>query len=712
MILSFNASGLINNALLLLFLALLSDSFPIKNRTVMPVYKKTLLGLFSGLITIAIMLNSWNFGPGIILDTRSILLSLSGFFFGLVPTLMAISITIVYRLFLGGPGMWSGIGIILTSGGIGLAWRRLRGQRTNLPSQGELLALGIIVHLAMMLCVLILPWSLAIAVLRQIFIPIMLVYPLTTLLIGRLIVNREKRQQNELALRESADKFRRLFQEDSAIKVIIEPQSMKIVEANNAAVQFYGWPITEILQIPIYKFIDKPTSQFQKDLADVLAKKQSQFECRIRLADGSIRDITTHNSRIYIDGKVFIHSIIQDISDRKQAETEQKKLTAQLFQAQKMESVGRLAGGVAHDFNNMLSLILGYCELAIHKTDSSDPRFGELQEIKRAAEKSAEITQQLLAFARQQAISPIPLNLNHTVAGMLKMLNRLIGENIKLIWRPTSAVWTIQIDPVQVDQLLANLCVNARDAIHNTGQITIETSNVTLDSEFCSQHPGSVPGEYVLLSINDTGHGMDKETQSKIFEPFFTTKEFGKGTGLGLSTVYGIIKQNQGFIHVVSSKQTGTTFELYLPRHYGQFIQNRQTATDLAITNRGETILLVEDEDSLLSLIQELLQAMGYSVLPANNPGHAIRIAEAKNTNIHLLLTDVVMPEMNGRQLSEQILRFHPEMKVLFMSGHTTDTIVHHGMLNSGIHFIQKPFSSRDLECKLRTVLDKPQLES
>ncbi|MCA1794767.1 MAG: response regulator, partial [Desulfobacteraceae bacterium] len=315
----------------------------------------------------------------------------------------------------------------------------------------------------------------------------------------------------------------------------------------------------------------------------------------------------------------------------------------------------RLAGGVAHDFNNMLNVILGHTDLALDKVDPSDSLHNNLQQIRKAAGHSAEITKKLLGFARKQTISPKSLDLNETVEGMFKMLRRLIGEDIDLLWRPAGKLWPVKIDPSQVDQILANLCVNARDAIPDRGRITIETSMKTFDSSYCAHHPGFVPGDFVLLAVSDNGCGMDQDTLANLFEPFFTTKGVGKGTGLGLSTVYGIVKQNNGCINVYTEEGTGTTFHIYLPRHGDDTAHIATESSAPMPTGNGETILIVEDEKAILELLQAMLLQLGYAVLAESSPRKALALASAHDDRIHLLITDVVMPEMNGRELAGQM---------------------------------------------------------
>ena len=386
--------------------------------------------------------------------------------------------------------------------------------------------------------------------------------------------------------------------------------------------------------------------------------------------------------------------------------TDEIPLQAQLLQAQKMESVGRLAGGVAHDFNNMLGVIIGHAEMALDEIEPAQPIYSDLQEIFKAAKRSADLTRQLLAFARKQTVSPKVLDLNETVEGMLKMLRRLIGEDIDLLWTARRNLWQVKVDPTQIDQILANLCVNARDAIGGVGNITIETDNVTFDDNYCREHAGYVPGEYVLLAVSDDGSGMDKDVLEHLFEPFFTTKHVGKGTGLGLATVYGIVKQNNGFINVYSEPGQGTTFKMYFPRADAHSAEEQASPGESNGLAGSETVLVVEDEEAILGLAKTVLERHGYRVLAAGSPVDALDLANNYPGPIHVLVTDVVMPGMNGKDLNDKLKEFKPGLKCVFMSGYTANAIAHHGILDEGIHFLQKPFSVKTIAEKIREVLD------
>jgi hypothetical protein len=386
--------------------------------------------------------------------------------------------------------------------------------------------------------------------------------------------------------------------------------------------------------------------------------------------------------------------------------TAQMMLEEQLHQARKMELVGRLAGGVAHDFNNKLNVILGNAELALSTLGSGEPVRGFLTEISEAAQQSADLTAQLLAFARKQVIMPQLLDLNATLESMLKMLPRLIGEDIQLTWLPGANVGPIYMDPSQLDQLVTNLCANARDAIAGVGRITIETRKASRDRDPACSQAGKAAEHHVALVIGDTGCGMGPETKAHLFEPFFTTKEINKGTGLGLATVYGIVQQNHGCIDVCSEPGQGTTFTIYLPRHGEQAERTDQPEPETPIPGGSETLLVVEDDPGLLNLSQMMLERLGYRVLAAGTPEAALKLAESHAGRIDLLITDVIMPGMNGRELSQRVQSMHPDLGVVFVSGYTADIIAHQGVLEAGCLFLQKPFLIRTLALKVRAALD------
>ncbi len=516
----------------------------------------------------------------------------------------------------------------------------------------------------------------------------------------------------EEALRESEARYRELV--ENANSIILRMDNVgTITFMNEFAQHFFGYHADEIVGRSVIGTIVPESDSSGQDLRAMILDIGRHPEHYIANENENMK---RDGARVWVSwtnkpmldssGKVSeILCVGNDATARKLAEEEQEKLLAQLNQAQRMESVGRLAGGVAHDFNNMLGVILGHAEMALLKSGPSQPIYSDLQAICKAANRSADLTRQLLGFARKQTITPRVLDLNETVEGMIKILERLIGEDIDLGWMPGKDVWQVRVDPSQLDQILANLCVNARDAIAGVGKITIETENASFDEDYCSRHAGFVPGEFVLLAVSDDGCGMDKETIYRIFDPFFTTKGLGKGTGLGLATIYGIVKQNNGFINVYSEPGHGTTFKIYLPKYAGKV--SPPVPTTVQEVSRGhEMILLVEDEPDILNVAREMLECFGYSVLAARTPGEAIHLAEKHTDKIDLLITDVIMPEMNGRELAKRLLSIHPDMTCMFMSGYTDDVIAHRGVLEEGVHFIQKPFSPQGLSSKVREALD------
>jgi PAS domain S-box-containing protein len=527
---------------------------------------------------------------------------------------------------------------------------------------------------------------------------------------------RRERKRAETALGESEERFRQV------ISSITDWIYVTKITDDGKLVNLYFSPHVEALTgYPYEKFIGDwsfwPSEVIHPDdqaaaaeqAARLAAGQNSEIEYRLIRADGEIIWVRD-SARVDNEDSTakIVYGVVSNITQRKQLEE-------QFHQSQKMEAIGRLAGGVAHDFNNLLTVITGYNDLMLEEhADNHDPDHIKLKQIKKATEQATLLTRQLLAFSRRQVLQPRVLNLNTIITNTETMLRRLIGEDIELIIILQEGVGQVKADPGQMEQVIINLAINARDAMPTGGKITIETARVKVDETYTRQHIGARPGSYVMIAITDTGHGMDAETKSHIFEPFFTTKEPGKGTGLGLATVHGIINQSDGHIWVYSEPNEGTIFKVYLPQiETSGPVDDQDDEISIPPRRGSETILLVEDEDSVRGLACRILRGEGYLVLDASNGEEAVRISADYPEPIHLLLTDVVMPGgMSGRQLAANLSALRPQMKVLYMSGYTDDAIVHHGVLDKGIAFLQKPFTLIMLTHKVREVLDAPQATS
>jgi PAS domain S-box-containing protein len=487
----------------------------------------------------------------------------------------------------------------------------------------------------------------------------------------------------------------------------------RITQVNSTALAMFGYSAGEMLGQFVWKLaVDTEQEEAHRIVAAKLSGAMQigpPFERTFKRKDGTPLPVLVTDALIRdSEGKIAgIHAIHQDITERKRSEKEMAGLQEQLRQSQKMEAVGRLAGGIAHDFNNLLTVIKGYTDLSLLHLQEGDPLWGNIKEIDRASERAKELTRQLLAFSRRQILQVKVLDLNALLLNLEKMLHRILGEDIQLLTVLDENLGRVRVDPGEIEQVIMNLAVNARDAMPSGGELTIETEDVNLDEDYARAHLGVTPGNYVRLAVSDTGVGMPKEVQERAFEPFFTTKEKGKGTGLGLSTVYGIVKQSGGNVWVYSEPGKGTTFEIYLPK-VQEKLDHLQSREDSSFFLKGtEVILLVEDEEPLRALVAHFLRHQGYTVLEAMSGAEALRIAEEHaGGRIDLLLTDVVMPQMSGRELADRIENSRPGLKVLFASGYTEDAIVRHGVLEPGVSFLQKPFSLATLGQKIREVLD------
>ncbi|MBN2332990.1 MAG: PAS domain S-box protein [Deltaproteobacteria bacterium] len=474
---------------------------------------------------------------------------------------------------------------------------------------------------------------------------------------------------------------------------------------NAQACRSLGYSRDELMQLNLWD-IDVGFTQelWGPHWQNVRKSGGARLERLHRRKDGTVFPVEISSTNIDFEDQVHHVAYVRDISDRVNANNERKKLEAQLIQSQKMESVGRLAGGVAHDFNNMLSVIMGYSELIKIKLAPDDQFIRELEQIQQATKRAQEITQQLLAFSRKQVFEPKVLNINDLISSFENNLSRLIGEDITLEFFPSRDIRNIEFDQTQIEQILMNLAINARDAMPAGGSLTFETANVSLDEAYCRKHIGFIPGDFVQISVSDNGIGMDAENIDHIFEPFFTTKEIGKGTGLGLSTVYGIVKQGGGFINVYSEPDRGTTFRIYIPASTGE-AEPLKIAENQEPVSGSETVFLVEDDEMVREVTEISLRELGYTVVSAAGPEEAIAVFAKEQDTVDLLITDVVMPKMNGKVLYERLKSVRPDLKVLYMSGYTANIIVNHGVLDKGVQFISKPFNIRELSKKVHESL-------
>jgi PAS domain S-box-containing protein len=534
-----------------------------------------------------------------------------------------------------------------------------------------------------------------------------------------------EREKVEAALRESEEKLRNIIENSSNlfyshtsenVLTFLSPQTIKFLDCEPY----------ECMEVWMNTVTDNPLNAIgyeSTQRAIDTGERQPPFELELIGKKGRKIWVEVNEQPVVVDGKtVSIVGALTDITERKKEEQRRLLMEAQLQHSQKIESVGRLAGGIAHDFNNMLSVILGNVNLLLLTSHQGDKSNDYLTEIQTAAQHSAELTQQLLAFARKQPMVPQVLDLNDAVEDTLKILKRLIGENINLIWKPAIKIWPVMLDPSQINQILANLCLNARDAIEGSGEVVIQTENVSVGEQSGKDFQKIIPGDYVLLTLTDNGCGIDEVLSEKLFEPFFTTKDVGKGTGLGLSTIYGIIKQNKGFVSIKSERGKGTSFSIYFPRCTREELklfreeQTRMSAivpsepvtdggTDLR-PPKQETILLVEDEPAILKMTTMVLQMEGFTVVSASAPSTAIELVKELSIQVDLLITDVIMPEMNGLDLSKVLQSIIPGLKVLYMSGYTADVINKEVVIDEGASFIQKPFDIDELVVVIRKVLD------
>jgi len=528
--------------------------------------------------------------------------------------------------------------------------------------------------------------------------------------IGILGVGRDisERKRAEEALQVSERKFQAIFDTATDGILLADTKNNKFFSGNKAICEMLGYTLDEILKLGVYDIHPEEELPRVMDAFTKQAKKEIALaaELPVRRKDGSVFYADISSSPAMFGGQEYLVGIFRDITERKRAEEEKATLQEQLRQSQKMEAIGQLAGGIAHDFNNLLTVMKGHSQLALMDLKEGDQFRETFQTIEEATTKAANLVRQILAFSRRQVMEMVVLDLNTLLRNLEKMLRRIIGEDIGLLTVLADDLGRVKADPGQIEQVVFNLATNARDAVPQGGKLTIETANVELDEAYAHRHVAVIPGRYVMIAVSDTGVGMTPEVKERVFEPFFTTKERGKGTGLGLATVYGIVKQSGGNIWVYSEPGQGTTFKIYLPRVDEPLAEEREKEESGLFLGVG-VILVVEDEEGVRKLVLDMLEKQGYSVLGADDEEEALLICQQYKETIHLLVTDVVMPKISGPELAKRLVVFQPEMKVLYMSGYADNAIVHHGVLEEGVNFIQKPFTMEGLAKKVREVLDK-----
>ena len=519
-----------------------------------------------------------------------------------------------------------------------------------------------------------------------------------------------ERKKTEDALRTTEEKYRSIF-ENSVEGIFQSTPGGQFISVNPAMARIYGYAspdemIAEQTDIEERHYVEPARRAKFKRLLETQSFVQG-FESEVYRKDQSTFWASENVRVVHDDGGkvVYYEGTIEDITERRRAEEALRESEDRLRQAQKMEGIGQLAGGMAHDFNNILTAICGYSDLTLRRLPPDHSLRRNVEEIKKAGDRAASLTRQLLAFSRKQILQPKVINLNVVVPDMDKMLRRLIGEDIDLLTVLDPSLGSVKADPGQIEQVILNLAVNGRDAMPKGGKLTIETANVYLSEKYASEHIACRPGHYVMLAVSDNGCGMDETTQKRIFDPFFTTKGIGKGTGLGLSTVYGIVKQSEGNIWVYSEIGNGTTFKIYLPRFDEAVEEPQEITVDTHLSVGGEMVLLVEDEDMVRQMARQILEMNGYRVLEARHGKDALIVSEQHKGHIDLMVTDVVMPQMGGRELAEHMALSRPETKVLFLSGYTDHAIVHHGVLDDDVNFLQKPFTTDAFAQKVHEVL-------
>ena len=817
---------IIYNAALLVLLVIVLDIFS-GERLSRILANRVIAGLMLGIIGVAVMLNPWQAAEGVVFDTRSVLLSIAGLFFGLVPAVIAAGLTAVYRFYEGGSGIVMGIGVIISSTVIGIIWRRRRRGHIDEISVLELMTFGLLVHACMLLlAALALPLELSVKVISVITLPVLTVYPMVTVAIGYLLIRSMKRSEVNRSLRESEEKYRLLA--DNTIDAIwILDLDARFLYLNPAVDNLLGYPAEEMIGRGLWEFCDEANYEIMKSkieaaLAGFPDLGEVQFEALMLGRDGEKINVEI-TGRVVPDDQgnpCSLQGVTRNITERKRTEAEQERLRLaiehsvetvmitdtegtivyvnpafektsgysrneavgrkttilesgqhdqaffdemwgnlrngktwtgkfinrkkngelfteeasispvfdsdgkiinfvaakrdityeleleqQLWQSQKMEAIGQLAGGIAHDFNNILQAMMGYCELLKDSVDENGEQFDFVQELQKGTERAASLTRQLLTFSRRQVIQTRDVDLNEIIRNLMKMVGRTIGEHIELVPRLCDGKLFIHADSGNIEQVIMNLCVNARDAMPGGGRLVIETERTFFDGNYCKAHPGAEEGYYGLITVTDTGSGIDSLIRNQIFDPFFTTKEIGRGTGLGLATAYGIIKQHKGTIQVESEKGCGSTFIVSLPLvEAGEHEKIRGPA--LKPAGGKETVLLAEDDYDVRKLARRILENAGYRVIGASDGEKAIALLQENLDQINIAVIDVVMPKKSGKEVLDFYHRLKPEGKVLLVSGYSSGVMDVSNMKENQAVFISKPFMPSTFLRSVRNLLD------
>ncbi|TVP82954.1 MAG: response regulator [Puniceicoccaceae bacterium] len=696
--------ALITNASLLFAMVFVYSVLMVGTAESQSILGKTGIGLVLGLIGVLLMINRWELLPGTIFDARSVLLAISGLFFGFIPAVVAVVVTAIYRAFIGGDGVFAGISVIFASAGIGLLWRYFRGgdKRLDRMGWGELFIFATIVQLSTLILLMFLPSTLRLSVLSTVALPTLVIFIPAIVLLGRLMVFKRSYETRLAQLEESENRYRAIFKNDHTAMVVFDPKDGQIIDANPAAERMYQVE-AGALKTKCFRAINKLSEEtYRRHIRKTEHYENAHFFFQHARTNELPRSLETFCCPVIIDETSYIFAIIHDISQKRQLEEE-------LQQIQKIESIGKLAGGVAHDYNNMLMVISGYTDLSLEQVAPDTLVHKYLLEIRSATKRTAGITKQLLTFARRQPTRPRALNVNAHIVGLLNMLHRLIGDGVELSWNPAQTNWNVYIDPTQLDQILINLTLNARDALPaQKGRISITTDTIGPDhprrKELNLKNPTA---DYFLLEVTDDGCGIDPLILDNIFEPFYTTKDVGSGTGLGLPTVHGIVEQNNGHISLKTERNKGTSFRICLPRTTVMAEGEITTKERAGGSTGSERILFCEDEDMILELGRQFLVKEGYRVLTASDPAAAVKIATGEKKGLDLLITDIAMPGMRGEELFRHIHKSHLNLKCVFISGYPQDSKEMEFSTGAcSVHFLQKPFSRDALLRIVREALE------